>query len=76
MPNSMFSSGDTVICINNDGFVDVLTLYKNYTIIYSESKFNLVYINDDSNIYVAFKASRFILLKDYRLQKLKEIYNV
>ena len=76
MPNSMFSSGDTVICINNDEFVDVLTLYKNYTIIYSKSMFNLVYINDDRNMITSFKASRFILLKDYRLQKLKEIYNV
>lgn len=76
MPNSMFSSGDTVICINNDGFVDVLTLYKNYTIIHSDTTTKIVFIKENRNISVAFKASRFILLKDYRLQKLKEIYNV
>ena len=76
MPNSMFSSGDTVICINNDGFVDVLTLYKNYTIIHSDTTTKIVFIKENRNTSVAYCASRFILLKDYRLQKLKEIYNV
>lgn len=72
-----FKKGEYIICINNAGFSNDLTLNKKYLVIKSYHEYNadLVDIYGDKQILSGVFCSRFTNLKLERKKKLKKIEN-
>lgn len=64
-----FKNGDKIVCINN---CLGLTIYKIYEVVISSDGI-IVSIFDDNNTLSDYYSSSFIILKDYRRNKLKEM---
>jgi len=75
----MFKPGEKIVCINNEkDFKNVgVTLYKKYEVIeYLGPKLNsdyMVHIINDRNESQSYQVFRFVLLTDYRKQKIEKI---
>ena len=66
----MFTVGSKVVCVNNNGVEEFLTVGKTYTII-KKINGDYFYILDGDNRY--YLTHRFISLKEYRKIKLEVI---
>ena len=65
-----FKIGDKVVCIDTSYGKNV-TIGKIYEVGYAT--YNFLNIYNDLNKYMAYRTNCFLLLKDYRRSKLKEI---
>ena len=70
--------GDKVICVDNYGLQSILTQSKMYTIFRISKKCEVdsdqITIYGDDGCWYNLMSVRFIILKEYRAMKLKEIY--
>ena len=68
----MFKIGDKIVCMDN-GMASLLVLHKTYEIYWYDEKTKMVRIIDNFNRLGDYSDMRFILLTEYRKQKLEKI---
>ena len=68
----VFNPGDKIVCVNNlNTFGGVkLTFNKIYDVV--DISYSAVSVKDDNNLIKQLFTQRFVLLKEYRKQKIKE----
>ena len=77
----IFNQGDEVVCIQNVGYTEILTINKSYKVLlsYYGSVTETEHIRvqkDDKNGHVDIFSSRFISIKEFKKIKRKEKLNI